>query len=175
MVTGGEMVRAEVSVARVREWLDGVPDPEIPVLSVVDLGIVRDIAWTGPDRERTLNVTITPTYSGCPATRVIERDIARALRTRGIERIVLDVQIAPPWTTDWISEAGREKLLAYGIAPPGPASDVLTIRSVASPDVACPRCASSDTAMTSRFGSTPCKALYRCNACREPFDHFKCH
>jgi ring-1,2-phenylacetyl-CoA epoxidase subunit PaaD len=150
--------------AEVWACLADVADPEIPALSVVDLGIVRDVAWTGAGDDRALHVTITPTYSGCPATAAIARDIEVALRRSGVERIALDVRIAPPWTTDWLSAAGREKLLAYGIAPPdrtGP--------------VRCPRCAAADVAVLSWFGSTPCKALYRCNACLEPFDRFKCH
>jgi ring-1,2-phenylacetyl-CoA epoxidase subunit PaaD len=167
------VIDAAPTVERVWEWLADVPDPEIPVLSVVDLGIVRDVAWAGP----TLRVTITPTYSGCPATRVIERDIVHALNARGIADVELAVRIAPAWTTDWLSTAGRAKLRDYGIAPPEErAGAVLDLDALlAAPAVACPRCASRDVALTSRFGSTPCKALYRCNACREPFDHFKCH
>jgi len=155
---------AAATTADVWSWLGDVPDPEIPVISVVDLGIVRDVAWTGDDGAQTLRVTITPTYSGCPATRVIERDIEAALREHGVERVALDVRLAPPWTTDWLSAEGREKLRAYGIAPPERAAAV-----------ACPRCASLDVEPISWFGSTPCKALYRCKSCREPFDHFKCH
>jgi ring-1,2-phenylacetyl-CoA epoxidase subunit PaaD len=150
--------------AQAWEWLAGVADPEIPVLSIVDLGIVRDVSWSGSGAQRELRVTITPTYSGCPATAVIARDIERELSARGVERIVLDVQLAPPWTTDRMSAAGREKLRAYGIAPP---ERTLPVR--------CPRCEASDVALISWFGSTPCKSLYRCNACLEPFDHFKCH
>jgi ring-1,2-phenylacetyl-CoA epoxidase subunit PaaD len=152
------------TAAEVWTWLGEVPDPEIPVISVVDLGIVRDVAWIARDGAPTLHVTITPTYSGCPATRVIERDIERALHEHGVERVALDVRIAPPWTTDWLSAAGREKLLEYGIAPPDRAATV-----------ACPRCRSLAVEVISWFGSTPCKALYRCTACLEPFDYFKCH
>ena len=175
------MIAQRARVADVWAWLGDVPDPEIPVVSVVDLGIVRDVAWSASDScanaDPALKITLTPTYSGCPATRVIERDITRALSARGIERIELDVRIAPAWTTDWISEAGREKLRAYGIAPParGARSGVLDIANFVEPRVACPRCAAMNVELTSRFGSTPCKALYRCNNCREPFDHFKCH
>lgn len=154
-------------------WLAEVPDPEIPVISVVDLGIVRDVAWQerrdAPGRaDAALEcvVTITPTYSGCPATDVIGADIERALRERGIEHVRLRTVLSPAWTTDWMSTAGREKLRAYGIAPPLPAG---------ARTVACPRCGSPDTARISEFGSTPCKALYRCEDCLEPFDHFKCH
>ncbi len=164
MSAGAVPVAAAGDVGAVWEWLAHVPDPEIPVLSVVDLGIVRDVAWRGTGAGRTLHVAISPTYSGCPATAVIQRDVAQALRAHGIADVQLTVQLAPPWTTDWISGAGQEKLRAYGIAPPSPPSAI-----------ACPRCAAGDVELISRFGSTPCKALYRCNACREPFDHFKCH
>jgi ring-1,2-phenylacetyl-CoA epoxidase subunit PaaD len=135
--------------------LEGVMDPEIPVVSVVDLGIVREVR---PDR-----VTITPTYTGCPATQVIERDIRAALDAAGFRDVAIETELSPPWTTDWISEAGKAKLSAYGIAPPGPGA------------VACPQCGSTDTEEVSRFGSTPCKAQWRCRACLEPFDRFKCH
>jgi ring-1,2-phenylacetyl-CoA epoxidase subunit PaaD len=135
--------------------LEGVMDPEIPVVSVVDLGIVRSVH---PDR-----VTITPTYTGCPATQVIERDIRDALDAAGFRDVAIETELSPPWTTDWISDAGKARLSAYGIAPPGRGQ------------VACPQCGSTDTEEISRFGSTPCKAQWRCRACREPFDRFKCH
>ena len=136
--------------------LDRVPDPEIPVLSITDLGIVRRV--TG-DR-----VFITPTYTGCPATLAIEQMIREALDGAGFGDVFVERQLFPPWTTDWISERGRERLAAYGIAPPS-----LSATAV------CPRCGSDDTVEVSRFGSTPCKAQWRCNACLEPFDRFKCH
>lgn len=172
------MIAARAGLAQIWEWLAEVPDPEIPVLSIVDLGIVREVGWVDGDAARSdaLRVVLTPTYSGCPATRVIERDVVRALHERGIERVELSVRIAPPWTTDWLSGTGREKLRAYGISPPGRAdSRPLDLAGFREPDVVCPRCGASDAELTSRFGSTPCKALYRCKACREPFDHFKCH
>ena len=148
------------SVEQIWEWLAAVPDPEIPVLSLVDLGVIRDVAWDGD----TLVVKVTPTYSGCPATRVINLDIERALREHGVEKIRLARQLSPPWTTDWISDEGREKLREYGIAPP-----VESGRAVA-----CPRCGSPRSEKISQFGSTPCKAQFRCRECLEPFDHFKC-
>ena len=148
------------SVAQVWEWLADVPDPEIPAVSIVDLGIVRRVTWTGEE----LHVAITPTYSGCPATTMIRRDIVSALHARGLERVRLDIELAPPWRTTAISASGRDKLRAYGIAPPDPDGAI-----------ACPRCASTAVECTSTFGSTPCKALYRCTSCREPFDRFKCH
>ena len=141
-------------------WLDAVPDPEIPVISVVDLGIVRDLAWQCD----TLLVTITPTYSGCPATSVISMDIETALRDRGLTDITIKTQIAPAWTTEWLSEKGKKRLIDYGIAPPSAAGG---------PD-ACPHCKSSDVERISQFGSTPCKAQWRCLSCLEPFDFFKC-
>lgn len=151
---------------RVRALLEDVPDPEIPVVSVVDLGIVRGVREEGGR----LVVDVAPTYTGCPATEVIERDIAEKLEKSGFANVEIRRQLAPPWTTDWISDAGRQKLEAFGIAPP-PGSD-----SPGGPrlPVACPHCGSTDTVRLSEFGSTPCKAAYRCEACREPFDHFKC-
>ena len=140
---------------RVLEILSHVCDPEIPCVSVVDLGIVREV------RGRTL--VITPTYSGCPATIAIEQDIRTALDRAGLPNVKIEIELSPPWTTDWISEEGRAKLHAYGIAPPS--------RSA----VQCPRCGSEHTEEISRFGSTPCKALHRCLDCAEPFDRFKCH
>jgi ring-1,2-phenylacetyl-CoA epoxidase subunit PaaD len=170
------VIAQRAALAQIWRWLDDVPDPEIPAISVVDLGIVRDVAWINGTGTGVLKVTVTPTYSGCPATRVIERDIERALYEHGIERVALETRLAPPWTTDWLSQAGREKLRAYGIAPPERgASRMLDITRFVEPLVSCPRCASDAVELTSRFGSTPCKALYRCTACREPFDHFKCH
>jgi ring-1,2-phenylacetyl-CoA epoxidase subunit PaaD len=131
-------------------------DPEIPVVSVVDLGIVRDVS---PD-----TVTITPTYSGCPATEVIERTIRAELDAAGYRHVAIKTVLSPPWTTEWISERGKEELVAYGIAPP----DLAKVAT-------CPRCGSTDTEEVSRFGSTPCKAQWCCKACLEPFDRFKCH
>jgi ring-1,2-phenylacetyl-CoA epoxidase subunit PaaD len=148
---------------RIRDVLAGVPDPEIPAVSVLDLGIVRDI---DPEGRR---VAITPTYSGCPATAAIAAAIVAALAEAGLGDVRLVTRLDPPWTTDWITPEGRAKLLAYGIAPP-PASSRLT---EAAP--ACPRCGSTATREVSRFGSTPCKALWRCLDCAEPFDRFKCH
>ncbi|MEO8927258.1 MAG: 1,2-phenylacetyl-CoA epoxidase subunit PaaD [Caulobacteraceae bacterium] len=149
--------------ARIRAVLAGVPDPEIPAVSVIDLGIVRDIDAGGT------SVVVTPTYTGCPATAVIERSIRQALDAAGMGEVRLVRRLDPPWTTDWITQAGRDKLLAYGIAPP-PASSRLRDEAPA-----CPRCGSTATQEVSRFGSTPCKALWRCLDCAEPFDRFKCH
>ena len=138
--------------------LDSVPDPEIPALSITDLGIVRGIRDDPP------RVLVTPTYSGCPATIAIEQMIRDALDGAGFADIAIERQLFPPWTTEWITERGRQRLEAYGIAPPSEASTAT-----------CPRCGSTETVEVSRFGSTPCKAQWRCTACLEPFDRFKCH
>lgn len=155
------------------DWLRDVPDPEIPAVSVVDLGIIRGVRRDGPD----LVVTITPTYSGCPATAVIAFSIEDALRERGVERLRLERRLSPPWTTEWITPEGRQRLEEYGIAPPPPMAETASPldRAAHRAPVACPRCGSLDTARVSQFGSTPCKAQYRCQACLEPFDAFKCH
>jgi ring-1,2-phenylacetyl-CoA epoxidase subunit PaaD len=156
------------STGQVWDWLAEVPDPEIPVISVVDLGIVRDVAWAGD----TLEVTVTPTYSGCPATAVINFDIENHLRLRGIDKLKLKRQLSPAWTTAWISDTGRAKLAGYGIAPPveGTAACAGALKAL---EVVCPRCGSEHTERVSQFGSTPCKASYRCADCLEPFDYFK--
>ncbi len=138
------------------EVLKSVPDPEIPAVSVVDLGIVREV--------RDGRVIITPTYTGCPATLAIEQSIRLALDEAGYRDVGIETVISPPWTTEWISDEGRRKLDEYGIAPPSLAAQAQ-----------CPRCGSGDTVEISRFGSTPCKAQWRCTACLEPFDRFKCH
>jgi ring-1,2-phenylacetyl-CoA epoxidase subunit PaaD len=169
---------AEASVEQVWDWLQAVPDPEIPVISIVDLGIVRNVAWQEGDAGIECVVTITPTYSGCPAMAVIAQAIDEALRSHGVLRPRLLVQVAPAWSTDWLSESGKAKLKDYGIAPPAQqAIDISGISRTARqlPQVVCPRCGSSHTRCTSQFGSTPCKSLYKCDDCLEPFDYFKCH
>lgn len=148
-------------LARLHGILEQVPDPEIPVLSVLDLGVIRHLRYRPDGR---LEVGVTPTYSGCPATAVIKDDVVRALTAAGFPAVAVDV-LAPPWSTDWLSEAGRRKLEAFGIAPPGARQNA---------PAACPRCGSPRTSRISEFGSTPCKALYRCESCLEPFDYFKC-
>ncbi|MBO6758419.1 MAG: phenylacetate-CoA oxygenase subunit PaaJ [Roseibium sp.] len=166
------------AVETVWTWLSEIPDPEIPVISLTDLGIIRDVEW----QEDTLVVTVTPTYSGCPATTVIGLEIENALRDHGVQRFRLDRRLSPPWTTDWISAEGREKLRGFGIAPPidGTAADGKTaalagrLLTGGNLVVECPRCGSTETEKVSQFGSTPCKASYRCKSCLEPFDYFKC-
>lgn len=151
------------------EVLGQVMDPEIPIISVVDLGIVRDVL----DENGTLEVVVTPTYTGCPATKQIEADIRHALDTAGFEEAGMRVSLSPAWTTDWITERGREQLKAFGIAPPEGGAGKRTLFS-GDANVACPRCASRDTEQISEFGSTACKSLWRCRTCLEPFDYFKC-
>jgi len=150
--------------------LNSVMDPEVPVISVVELGIVRDVAI----QIDAVTITITPTYSGCPAMREIEADIRTALVAHGVHDVSVKLVLSPAWTTDWIGPEAREKLRAYGIAPPGRAEPqgliTLTRARVAVP---CPFCRSNDTRLQSEFGSTACKAIHVCNSCRQPFDEFK--
>ena len=158
------------SLEDVWKWLADVPDPEISVVSVVDLGIVREAAWN----DDALVVTVTPTYSGCPATAVIALDIEMALRKRGIANVKVDSKLSPAWTTKWISDEGRQKLKAYGIAPPVEgASCAGALQVNPALVIECPHCSSLNTERISQFGSTPCKAHYRCKDCLEPFDYFK--
>ncbi|CAN7197316.1 1,2-phenylacetyl-CoA epoxidase subunit PaaD [Massilia sp. LjRoot122] len=170
------MSLAGVTTEQVWSWLGEVADPEIPVISVVDLGIVREVTF----EDDACVVTITPTYSGCPAMQVIADAVKEALQAHGLEQVRILSRLAPAWTTDWMSEAGKAALKGYGIAPPvQQAIDIsglhAGIRRRAAPEVACPHCGSPHTQLTSEFGSTPCKALYKCLDCREPFDYFKCH
>ena len=159
-----------------------IPDPEIPVISVVDLGIVRGVEW----RDDELVILVTPTYSGCPATEVIADDIRRALISAGVASVRVETRLAPAWTSDWITPDARQRLADYGIAPPGAPAiapsqtsriDISGLRRYRTEavSVACPRCNSTRTRQQSRYGSTPCKAQYRCDDCLEPFDYFKPH
>jgi ring-1,2-phenylacetyl-CoA epoxidase subunit PaaD len=141
--------------------LELVTDPEIPVLTVVDMGIVRDVKIEGPVPE----IIITPTYSGCPAMDAISMDIRMKMLEHGIGQVKISTQLSPAWTTEWMSESGKNKLRDYGIAPP----------STANKEISCPRCGSKNVVSLSEFGSTACKALYQCQDCKEPFDYFKCH
>lgn len=175
---------SEVLKQQVWTVLSEVSDPEIPVISIVDLGIVRDVRWDEMREPPHLVVTVTPTYSGCPATEVIAQSIREALDAQGFGEVDVETRLAPAWTTDWLSEEGRQKLKNYGIAPPvGRSSSTehvidisrLRRRAPLMRSVACPRCGSTRTEVISEFGSTPCKSLYRCTACLEPFDYFKCH
>jgi ring-1,2-phenylacetyl-CoA epoxidase subunit PaaD len=158
-----------VTKDQIWDWLEEVSDPEIPVLSVVDLGIVRDAIF----ENQTWIITITPTYSGCPALQVMETDIKSKLKEKGIEDVQVRTILSPSWTTDWLSDKGKIKLHEYGIAPPENEIDKSVL--FAEPTIVpCPKCNSRDTRMISQFGSTACKAQYQCNECKEPFDYFKC-
>ena len=157
-------------IARAWEILAEVPDPEVPVISVVDLGIVRDVRF----EDGHFVVDVTPTYSGCPAIDAININILAALQEAGFSKVKVRPVLSPAWTTDDITEAGRAKLLAYGIAPPNGSANKAFLTGDDRPR-ACPHCHSTNTELLSQFGSTACKALYRCIDCREPFDYFKCH
>lgn len=156
------------ALARARAVLDRVADPELPFLTIGDMGILRDVGFAG----ETLEVAITPTYSGCPAMDVIAVDITMALAKAGFNNVRIKRVLSPAWTTDWLSAAARDKLRAHGIAPPERARGKRALFAEA--HVACPNCGSKSTERVSEFGSTPCKAHYRCLACREPFQYFKC-
>ncbi len=172
------------AIGAVWQALAAVPDPEIPAVSIVDLGILRGVGWDADDPAMAV-VTVTPTYSGCPATELIMASIRDALTAAGVARIRLAIEFAPAWTTDWITAEGRRKLREFGIAPPdgtraASASTPIDVAGIsplrrARVAVACPRCGSNDTRLLSQFGSTACKAQYRCLACLEPFDYFKPH
>jgi ring-1,2-phenylacetyl-CoA epoxidase subunit PaaD len=162
------LVAADYSREEILRWLGQVADPEIPVLSITDLGIVRDV-----EIGDTVTVALAPTYSGCPATEVIERSVLDALHEHGVEHAAIRRVLSPPWTTDWISDEGREKLRRYGIAPPQKGAGRRALLSGAT-EVACPRCGATATERVSEFGSTACKAAWRCRECLEPFEYFKC-
>ena len=166
--------------SRIWQWLEQVADPEIPVISVVDLGIVRAIELDAgqADGQTRCTVVITPTYSGCPAMGVIANDIVTVLRQHGLQQVDIRTQLSPAWSTDWMSDTGKRQLQGYGIAPP--AQQVVDISGISrkrsqAPKVNCPHCGSGNTACVSQFGSTSCKSLYQCKDCMEPFDYFKAH
>ncbi len=150
--------------------LEQVTDPEIPVVSIRDLGILRNISLDGDQ----VTVTITTTYSGCPAMKTIEADIRQALSAAGYENVLVKQSLSPAWTTDWMSAQGRDKLREYGIVPPQKSAGGLCAMIAADSNLACPQCGSKRTECISEYGSTACKALYRCLDCAEPFDYFKC-
>ncbi len=167
MVGSENLPGARFSEAQIWDWLTEVPDPELPFVSVVDLGIVRSVRTTDDETQ----VVVTPTYSGCPATAVITLAIEQKLAEKGLQNCWVTQKISPPWTTDWISDDGRAKLKANGIAPPSGQASCAGMMAKA--PVRCPRCNSANTSRMSFFGSTPCKASYRCDDCLEPFDYFK--
>ena len=160
----------QITKQQILKLLSVIPDPEIPVITIEELGILRDVIWNDPNWE----IIITPTYTGCPAMKVIEDDIKSTLKTFGIENALVKMVYAPAWTTDWISDAAKEKLRAYGIAPPDHSTVDKKVLLGKARDLKCPQCGSINTEMISQFGSTACKALYKCNDCKEPFDYFKC-
>ncbi|MEQ1746060.1 MAG: 1,2-phenylacetyl-CoA epoxidase subunit PaaD [Saprospiraceae bacterium] len=160
-------------LSKVRHLLDSVCDPEIPVLTIADLGILRDLRWH--DTDGLVEVVITPTYSGCPAMNAIEVNIRAALQEGGFGKILVTTVLSPAWTTDWLSAEGRDKLRRYGIAPPAEASMDKKALYGERRALACPHCGSSNTEMIAQFGSTACKSLFKCLDCLEPFDYFKCH
>lgn len=165
---------ADVSVTQVYEWLSTVTDPEVPALNILDLGIVRNIEIEGSGNDTVVTVFITPTYSGCPAMDVISVGIRMALISRGIRKVIIELQLSPAWTTDWMTEEGKRKLKEYGIAPPHRKA-FQPLGLFEEEKVSCPRCGSAETELVSQFGPTSCKALYKCLNCKEPFEHFKCH
>jgi ring-1,2-phenylacetyl-CoA epoxidase subunit PaaD len=154
---------------RVWGWLADVPDPEIPALSVIDLGIVRGVNL----RADSVEIEVAPTYSGCPATEFIESSIIASLEGHGLQNVSVSRVLSPPWTTDWITADGREKLRAYGIAPPAGSASKMTLLGDTK-SISCPRCGTGNTSLVSEFGSTACKASYKCDECLEPFEYFKC-
>jgi ring-1,2-phenylacetyl-CoA epoxidase subunit PaaD len=166
------MQTTETDIELLWSCLEEIKDPEIPVLSIVDMGIVRDLKIN----DRTVTVTITPTYSGCPAMDMITASIRMELLARGFTKVTVLNSISPAWTTDWMTEKGKQQLKQYGIAPPNPRQQVCNDKLFAAAEaVQCPHCESWHTHRISEFGSTACKALYQCDDCKEPFDYFKCH
>lgn len=156
---------------QIAEWLEEVTDPEIPVLTIMDMGVVRRIEV---DEKNSVSIDLTPTYSGCPAMQTIEAEIIKCLNKHGISEISVQEVLHPAWTTDWLTEKGKQKLEEYGIAPPEEQSSDKSLLTGEPKQVKCPHCKSQNTEMISQFGSTACKALYRCKDCLEPFDYFKC-
>lgn len=165
------MVEVLYTEERIWEWLNEIADPEIPVLSILDLGIVRKVYV---DENGKVQVVITPTYSGCPAMDVIGMQIRMALLGRGVKSVEITQQLSPAWTTDWMTDSGKQKLEAYGIAPPLRKSEN-QLGLFEEELVSCPKCKSDNTQLISRFSATSCKSMYTCNDCHEPFEHFKCH
>ena len=153
-----------MTVDQIRNLISGIPDPEIPVISISDLGILRSVEVVNDK----VTVTITPTYNGCPAMRAISQSITETLHENGIGNVVVKTVFSPAWTTDWMSDEAKERLRVYGISPPGKTA-------TGDRQITCPRCGSKNVTLVSQFGSTACKALYKCDTCLEPFDHFKCH
>lgn len=163
------MVGTAYTREEIMGYLSEIVDPEIPVLTIEEIGMLRDVLIT----EKGYEVILTPTYTGCPAMGIIEEDIEQLLAEKGVGPITVKLVYAPAWTTDWITDAAKEKMRKYGISPPEHSSCSQAFSAGSS--VSCPKCGSADTQLISRFGATACKALYKCNSCKEPFEHFKCH
>ncbi len=163
-----------LTTEHIYKWLADVKDPEVPVLSILDLGIVRDVAVNETNGQTFVTIKITPTYSGCPAMDVIAIGIRMAIAGHGIKQLTIEPQLSPAWTTDWMTEDGKRKLKEYGIAPPNRKA-FTALGLFENDDVECPRCNSHHTTLVSQYGPTSCKALYKCEDCKEPFEHFKCH
>ena len=171
-------IQSQTEEQKIRKLLEEVKDPEVPVLSIIDLGIIRNIETTSPKSDEEgagVRVTITPTYSGCPAMDVIQMDIRLKLLEKGYKNIFIKQSLSPAWTTDWMTEEGKRKLKEFGIAPPNPKQQFCSVEMFQQEVVQCPRCNSFHTELISQFGSTACKAMYRCIECKEAFDYFKCH
>lgn len=168
------MIHEQITIEQVYEWLAQVSDPEVPVLTVLDMGVVRGVELYETENGPETTITITPTYSGCPAMDMISMNIRMSLMSRGIKKVHIREQLSPAWTTDWMSESGKNKLREYGIAPPIRKANT-EVALFENEEVPCPRCSSTDTELVSQFGPTSCKSLYKCLSCKEPFEHFKCH
>lgn len=170
---------ASTEEKKIRELLEEVKDPEVPVLSVIDLGIIRDVHinhnQSSAQEKKEIRIVITPTYSGCPAIDTINMDIRIKLMEHGYRNVIIEQKLSPAWTTDWMSEQGKKKLKDYGISPPNPKQQFCSTEMFQVETVECPRCNSYHTEIISQFGSTACKSMYRCLDCKEPFDYFKCH
>lgn len=167
-----------VTEEHIWQILEEVKDPEVPVLSVLDLGIVREVKVAAPEKDslpEAVTIIITPTYSGCPAMDVISMDIRLKLMERGFRNVTIKQQLSPAWTTDWMTDEGKRKLKEYGIAPPNPRQQFCTDEMFKDEAVQCPRCGAHHTTLISQFASTACKSMYRCLECKEAFDYFKCH
>lgn len=164
-----------ITIEKVYEWLGQVADPEVPVLTVLDMGVVRDVQLQHTEDGAEVTIKLTPTYSGCPAMDLISMNIRMSLMSRGIKKVHIQEQLSPAWTTDWMSEDGKRKLKEYGIAPPQRKTSDAGLGLFETEAVPCPRCGSEETELVSQYGPTSCKSLYKCLSCKEPFEHFKCH
>lgn len=163
------MVTTEINTTEIFDWLSEITDPEIPVITIKELGMLRDVKV----KDGNYVVTITPTYTGCPAIPLIEMQIKEKMLEHGLSNVIVNTTYSPAWTTDWLDDNAKKKMKAYGIAPPPHSSCVMALKDFIR--ISCPLCNSSNTELISRFGSTACKALYKCKDCKEPFEHFKCH